>query len=105
MSYENIIFEINENIAVVKFNRPKALNAINRDVLRELGDALDEIEADKKVKALVLTGEGEKAFVAGADIGQKDHLWMDTSLKPINVLFNIVTKRSKVICKSRRSVW
>ena len=70
MSYKNIVFEIKENIAVIKFNRPKALNAINRDVLRELGDVLDEIEADKEVKALVLTGEGEKAFVAGADISQ-----------------------------------
>lgn len=70
MSYENIIFEISESVAVIKFNRPKALNAINRDVLRELGNALDKVEADGRVKALVLTGAGEKAFVAGADISQ-----------------------------------
>ena len=68
MAYENIIFEKDGNVAVIKFNRPKALNAINPDVLREVHMALDEIEGDQEVKALVLTGEGDKAFVAGADI-------------------------------------
>ena len=68
MSYENIIFEIEANVAVIRFNRPKALNAINPGVLEEVGDALDKIEADSAVRVLVLTGEGEKAFVAGADI-------------------------------------
>ncbi len=69
MAFENIIFEIDGNVAVIKFNRPKALNAINPDVLKEMGEALDQIQADTNVKVLVLTGEGEKAFVAGADIG------------------------------------
>ena len=68
MSYKNIVFEIKENVAVVKFNRPKALNAVNWEVLREFSDILDEIETDKNVRALVLTGEGKRAFVAGADI-------------------------------------
>ena len=68
MSYENIIFEIEGDVAVIRFNRPKALNAINPGVLEEVGDALDKIEADSGVRVLVLTGEGEKAFVAGADI-------------------------------------
>jgi len=68
MEYNNIIFEKQDDIAIIKFNRPKALNAINPEVLNELGKALDEIEADKSLKVLVLTGEGEKAFVAGADI-------------------------------------
>ena len=68
MGYENIIYEKEGNIAIIKFNRPKALNAINPDVLDELEDALKKIEQDKDVKVLVLTGEGEKAFVAGADI-------------------------------------
>ncbi len=65
MSYENIIFEIEGDVAVIRFNRPKALNAINPGVLEEVGDALDKIEADSGVRVLVLTGEGEKAFVAG----------------------------------------
>ena len=67
MAYENIIFEIEGNVAVIKFNRPKAMNSINRDVMTEFDDALDKIEADTSIKVLVLTGEG-KAFVAGADI-------------------------------------
>ena len=68
MPYENIIFSIEEGVALIKFNRPKALNAINPDVLAEVNDALDKMEDDASVRVLVLTGEGEKAFVAGADI-------------------------------------
>lgn len=68
MAYENIIFEKKENISIIKFNRPKALNAINMEVLKELDEALDEVEADRSLKVLILTGEGDKAFVAGADI-------------------------------------
>lgn len=68
MDYENIIFKKEGNIAVIKFNRPKALNAINPDVLREVHAAIEEIEGDPSIRVLILTGEGEKAFVAGADI-------------------------------------
>lgn len=68
MAYENIIFEREGDVAVIKINRPKALNAINPDLLAEMSDALGKIEEDTSVKALVLTGEGDKAFVAGADI-------------------------------------
>jgi len=69
MSFENIIYEEDGNVAVIKFNRPKALNAINPDVLAEVGQVLDKIEAEGTMKVLVLTGEGNKAFIAGADIG------------------------------------
>jgi enoyl-CoA hydratase len=68
MAYENIIFEKDGEIAVIKFNRPKALNAINPAMLVDVDDALDHIEKDPDVRVLILTGEGEKAFVAGADI-------------------------------------
>ncbi|MFH1481131.1 MAG: enoyl-CoA hydratase-related protein [Pseudomonadota bacterium] len=68
MSYENIVFQIEENVAIIKFNRPKALNALNPAVLREVKDALEKIEADSSIRALIFTGEGDKAFVAGADI-------------------------------------
>ncbi|WP_319525575.1 enoyl-CoA hydratase-related protein [uncultured Desulfosarcina sp.] len=68
MAYENIIFEVNEGIATITFNRPKALNALNGMLLDELAAALDEIEADEDIRVLVLTGAGEKSFVAGADI-------------------------------------
>lgn len=68
MAYENIIFEKDGNIGIIRFNRPKALNAINTDVVKELGAALDEIENDSSIRVLILTGEGGKAFIAGADI-------------------------------------
>ncbi len=68
MAYENIIFETEGNVGIIKFNRPKALNAINPDMLSETQDALNKVEADPAIKVLVLTGEGDKAFVAGADI-------------------------------------
>jgi len=74
MAYENIIFEIQEHIAVIKFNRPKALNAINPAVLAEVSAALDEIEANRAVRVLVFTGEGEKSFIAGADIAHMANL-------------------------------
>ena len=68
MAYENILYEVNDGIAVITFNRPKALNALNGALLDELALALDQIEADADIRVLVLTGAGEKSFVAGADI-------------------------------------
>ena len=68
MAYENIIFDVLEGIATITFNRPKALNALNGHLLDELSAALDEIEADEEIRVLILTGAGEKSFVAGADI-------------------------------------
>ena len=68
MAYENIIYEVNEGIATITFNRPTALNALNGALIGELSQALDEIAADEDIRVLVLTGAGEKSFVAGADI-------------------------------------
>lgn len=68
MSYENILFESVEGIATIKFNRPKALNALNIKLLDELSLALDEIADNSDIRVLVLTGAGDKAFIAGADI-------------------------------------
>ena len=68
MAYENIIYQVEEGIATITFNRPKALNALNAALLGELSDALDKIAADEDVRVLILTGSGDKAFVAGADI-------------------------------------
>ncbi len=71
--YENIKFECRENIAYVTVNRPKAMNALNMDVLHELYDVFTKIEDDSDVRAVILTGEG-RAFVAGADISQMNQL-------------------------------
>ncbi len=70
MAYQNIIFEVTEGIATIIFNRPKALNALNGRLLDELSAALDDIETDEAIRVLVLTGAGEKSFVAGADIAE-----------------------------------
>jgi len=66
--YETISCEVSDGIATIKINRPKAMNALNTAVLRELDDALNYADYDNEVRAVILTGEG-KAFVAGADIG------------------------------------
>jgi enoyl-CoA hydratase len=70
MAYENILFEKKENIAYITFNRPKVLNALNRKTVEELRDALLDARDDSSVRVLILTGGGEKSFVAGADIGE-----------------------------------
>ena len=68
MAYDNIIFNVEDGIALITFNRPKALNALSADLLQELSDALDEIAKNEDIRILILTGAGEKSFVAGADI-------------------------------------
>ncbi|HDH88030.1 MAG: enoyl-CoA hydratase/isomerase family protein [Deltaproteobacteria bacterium] len=74
MSYETILFSKEEDIAIIKFNRPKVLNAINPTVVSEMADVLRKIDTDTSIKVLILTGEGDRAFVAGADIASmKDY--------------------------------
>ena len=70
MAYENILVERDGAVATVVINRPKVLNALNAQTLRELAAAFDELKADDSVRGLIITGSGEKAFVAGADINE-----------------------------------
>src|SRR5499425_3721657 len=70
MAYENLLYEKKEGIAYITFNRPKVLNALNRKTIEELQHALLDARADSAVRVLILTGSGEKAFVAGADINE-----------------------------------
>ena len=62
MAYENIIFKTDDGIATITFNRPKALNALNDDLLKEFSQALDDIAKNEDVRVLILTGAGEKSF-------------------------------------------
>lgn len=64
----NITYEIDQQIAILKVNRPSVLNALNRSVLEELLHFLQKTAVEEKIKAIILTGAGEKAFIAGADI-------------------------------------
>lgn len=68
MAYENLLFEKQDDVAIVTVNRPKALNALNAPTLRELEQVFTELAEDESVSVVILTGAGEKAFVAGADI-------------------------------------
>ena len=70
MEYKNILFEVADGVATITINRPKALNALNSDVLAELYDAGMKCKNDAAIKAVIITGAGEKSFVAGADISQ-----------------------------------
>ncbi|MGH9615844.1 MAG: enoyl-CoA hydratase-related protein [Acidobacteriaceae bacterium] len=67
-TFENIRFEVRDGVAFLTLNRPKVLNALNAATMRELRTAIDAIRDDDAVRAAILTGSGEKAFAAGADI-------------------------------------
>jgi enoyl-CoA hydratase len=70
MAYENLLYEKRDRIGFITFNRPKVLNALNRKTMEELSHILTAAREDEEVRALILTGAGEKSFVAGADIGE-----------------------------------
>ena len=77
MSYQHIIVDSVERVGVITLNRPKAMNALSTDLMRELGRALAAFERDDNIGAMVLTGN-DKAFAAGADIAEmKDKTYMD----------------------------
>jgi len=68
MGYENILFEAADGVGVLTFNRPKALNALTTNTLEEVKEVVESIAFAREIRVLVLTGAGDKAFVAGADI-------------------------------------
>jgi enoyl-CoA hydratase len=73
MNFENILVEIENNLAKVTINRPKKLNALNKSTIEDLHNAFKNLETNQDVKVILLTGSGEKAFVAGADISEFAH--------------------------------
>lgn len=70
MNFENILVEKENTIGLITINRPTKLNALNKNTIQELHDAFDSLNQDKDVRVIVITGSGEKAFVAGADISE-----------------------------------
>ena len=70
MTYENIYIEEENSIAIITIDRPKKLNALNKTTIAELHEAFKELDEDAATKVIIITGSGEKAFVAGADISE-----------------------------------
>ncbi|MEM7310023.1 MAG: enoyl-CoA hydratase-related protein [Planctomycetota bacterium] len=70
MAFENILYDVEGGIGTVTINRPKVLNALNDATLHELGDAFDKCASDDAVRCVIVTGSGDKAFIAGADINE-----------------------------------
>ena len=73
MNFDNILVSTDNNLATVTINRPKKLNALNKATIEELHTAFSALEDDVNTKVILLTGSGEKAFVAGADISEFAH--------------------------------
>lgn len=99
MAYQNLISEIKENILYVTINREKALNALNKDTLAELADVIAFAGKTDQVRGVILTGAGEKAFVAGADIKEfSDYSGKqgeDLAKRGHDLVFNAIENSSK----------
>jgi enoyl-CoA hydratase len=98
MKFDNILVVKNNKIAQVTINRPNKLNALNSATIHELSDAFEDLEDDKDVNVIVLTGSGDKAFVAGADISEFAHFSVDEggglARKGQEMLFNLIENLS-----------
>ena len=94
MIYENILVQKTASLAQITINRPKKLNALNKATIYELHKAFDALESDLSIKAIILTGSGEKAFVAGADISEFAHFTSDEGAtlarEGQEILFNFI---------------
>ncbi|OQW51597.1 MAG: hypothetical protein A4S09_09975 [Proteobacteria bacterium SG_bin7] len=81
MKFNTLSLEKNNFVGVLKFSRPQTLNALNKELITELNLSLDEIEKDKVIRVLVLSGAGDKAFIAGADIKEINGLSREEAKK------------------------
>jgi enoyl-CoA hydratase len=97
----SVLIEIKENIAIITLSRQKALNALNAEMLAELDDIFKKIQQDKNIYVAIITGEGEKSFVAGADISEMKDLNLKQAQKfgkyGSNVFRNIENSRVPLI--------
>ena len=92
MELKNVILEKEGHLAIVTINRPKALNALNSETLKELDVIIEDLENDNEIYAVILTGAGDKAFVAGADISEMKDLNEDQG-REFGILGNKVFRR------------
>jgi enoyl-CoA hydratase len=101
MNYNNILIEEKDSLATITINRPKKLNALNKETISELHNAFAELENDESIRVILLTGSGEKAFVAGADISEFADFDVEEgeelSRKGQEILFDFVENLSKPV--------
>jgi len=101
MSYENILLEKENKITLITINRPESLNALNAKTIQEISLALDEISADASCRVIILTGSGQKSFVAGADIKEFSDFGQEKAEELArngqNALFNKIENMSKPV--------
>tara|TARA_R110001632_G_scaffold19898_13_gene59887 strand:+ start:2250 stop:3032 length:783 start_codon:yes stop_codon:yes gene_type:complete len=98
MNFENILVSQENGLAIITINRPKKLNALNKATIEELHHAFDSLEDSSSVKVIVITGSGEKAFVAGADISEFAHFTVENggklAAKGQEILFDFIENLS-----------
>lgn len=101
MNYENILIDREEKIATITINRPESLNALNTQTIAELSDAFTVLNNELEIRVILLTGSGEKSFVAGADIKEfcdfKKDQAEELSRNGQNSLFNKIERLSKPV--------
>lgn len=101
MSYENIILSREDKTAIITINRSESLNALNAKTIKEISSALDELASDHEVRVIILTGSGEKSFVAGADIKEFSDFNQEKAEELArngqNILFNKIENLSKPV--------
>ena len=99
MPYENILFAQDGPVAMITINREKLRNALNGATISEIGAALAEVERDERLRVAIITGAGEKAFAAGADINELRAL-SSANAAAVLVCGDATTPRESVIPKS-----
>lgn len=101
MKFNNILVEEANEIAIVTINRPKKLNALNKETILELSNAFKALEENSIVKVIILTGSGDKSFVAGADISEFAHFSVENggklARKGQEMLFDLIENLSKPV--------
>ena len=83
MAYENLLYQVEGPLALITIDRPDVLNAISLDTLGELHRAVDEANQDERVRAIALTGAGDKAFASGSDLSEVEHRDLKKAMEPL----------------------
>lgn len=101
MGYQNILLEKEDKISIITINRPESLNALNAKTIQEISSALDELNSDTGCRVIIMTGSGEKSFVAGADIKEFSDFGQEKAEELArngqNKLFNKIENMSKPV--------